>query len=139
MGIKSNIYDKNGLADDIFMLGLTNAFIAPILRYFDGYYLFTRLMARHFNKPESKLYINQPDLNAYVVNIEFEIGFEYIYIVNMFLFTCFFVSLQPIISLFALTGFFFMFWTQKWSLFNRMRRPVPGNDLVNAAMGQLII
>ena len=70
--------------------------------------------------------------------MEFEIGFEYIYIVNMFLFTCFFVSLQPIIALFALIGFFTMFWAQKWSLFNRMRRPIPGNDMVNAAMGQLI-
>ncbi len=31
-----------------------------------------------------------------------------------------------------------MFWSQKWALFNRMRRPVPGNDLINTAMGQLI-
>ncbi len=31
-----------------------------------------------------------------------------------------------------------MFWTQKWSLFNRMRRPVPGNDLINTAMSQII-
>jgi hypothetical protein len=31
-----------------------------------------------------------------------------------------------------------MFWVQKWVLFNRMRRPVPGNDLINQAMSQLI-
>ena len=31
-----------------------------------------------------------------------------------------------------------MFWAQKWALFNRMRRPVPGNDLINTAMGQII-
>ena len=31
-----------------------------------------------------------------------------------------------------------MFWAQKWALFNRMRRPVPGNDLINTAMGQIV-
>lgn len=31
-----------------------------------------------------------------------------------------------------------MFWTQKWALFNRNRRPVPGNDLINTAMAQII-
>jgi len=31
-----------------------------------------------------------------------------------------------------------MFWAQKWALFNRMRRPVPGHDLINTAMAQII-
>jgi hypothetical protein len=54
------------------------------------------------------------------------------------LFVCFFVSLQPILPLFAVTGYFIMYWTQKHALFNRMRRPVPGTDLVNTAMYQLL-
>lgn len=57
----------------------------------------------------------------------------------MFLFVCFFVSLQPILPLFALGGYLIMYWTQKYSLFNRMRRPVPGTDLVNTAMYQLLL
>lgn len=32
-----------------------------------------------------------------------------------------------------------MYWTQKYSLFNKMKRPVPGTDLVNVAMFQLIL
>jgi hypothetical protein len=70
--------------------------------------------------------------------MEFEVGYEYIYLVNLFLFVCFFVSLQPILPLFALFGYLIMYWTQKHSLFNRMRRPVPGTDLVNTAMYQLL-
>lgn len=31
-----------------------------------------------------------------------------------------------------------MFWSQKWALFNRMRRPIPGNDMINSALGQII-
>ena len=54
--IKHNVYDKNGLADDIFMLGITNAFLAPALKYFDSYYLYTRIMAAKVKNP-SKYYI----------------------------------------------------------------------------------
>lgn len=32
-----------------------------------------------------------------------------------------------------------MYWSQKYSLFNKMKRPVPGTDLVNVAMFQYIV
>jgi hypothetical protein len=32
----------------------------------------------------------------------------------------------------------FMYWVQKYSLLNRIKRPIPGTDLVNAAIGQLV-
>jgi hypothetical protein len=31
-----------------------------------------------------------------------------------------------------------MYWSQKYSLLNRMKRPVPGSDMVNEAMGSVI-
>lgn len=49
------------------------------------------------------------------------------------------MSLQPIISFFAFCGMGLMYWTQKYTLFNKMKRPVPGTDLVNVAMFQLIL
>jgi len=58
--------------------------------------------------------------------------------VNLFLFTCFFASLQPIIVLFAISGMSLTYWAQKYSLFNRCKRPIPGNNVVNTAMYQLI-
>lgn len=54
------------------------------------------------------------------------------------MFTCFFVSLQPIVSVFALLGYFFMYWVQKYCVFNRYRRPVPGTDFVNNAVWRII-
>lgn len=70
--------------------------------------------------------------------MEFSIGYEYVYMVNLFLFTCFFVSLQPIIVVFAIAGLFFFFWTLKYHLFNRCKRPTPGYTSINTAMYQLI-
>lgn len=65
-------------------------------------------------------------------------GFSYIYIVNVFMFACFFVSLQPIVSVICLLGFLLMYWVQKYCMFNRYKRPVPGTDLVNTAVYQMI-
>lgn len=48
------------------------------------------------------------------------------------------MTLQPSISIFAILGMFMMYWLQKYSLLNRMSRPVPGTDLINTAMSQMI-
>jgi hypothetical protein len=54
------------------------------------------------------------------------------------MFTCFFVSLQPIVSVIALIGYAFMYWVEKYCLFNRYRRPVPGTDFLNKAVYQIV-
>lgn len=54
------------------------------------------------------------------------------------MFVCFFVSLQPIVSIIALLGYFLMYWVEKYCLFNRERRPVPGTDFVNKTVYQLV-
>ena len=69
--LKDNLYGVNGLAYDVFLLGITNSFLTPILKIFDGYYLFTRLLKRYMSRPSSKLFLNQPDLNLYCEYIEF--------------------------------------------------------------------
>lgn len=51
--IKHNIYDKNGLADDIFMLGLTNAFVGPILKFVDASYMFAKIMQWFKRRPSN--------------------------------------------------------------------------------------
>jgi len=48
------------------------------------------------------------------------------------------VSLQPIIPLFAIAGLASMYWAQKYSLFSRCQRPVPGTKIINTAMSQMI-
>ena len=58
--------------------------------------------------------------------------------VNLFMFACFYVSLQPIVSFIAIFGIFLYFWVQKWCLFNRYKRPIPGTDFVNDAIYQII-
>lgn len=61
-------------------------------------------------------------------------GYQSIYAVNVFMFSCFFVSLQPIITAVALVGYFLMYWVEKYSLFNVYKRPIPGTDFVNNAI-----
>lgn len=54
------------------------------------------------------------------------------------MFVCFFVSLQPIVSVVALIGYFLMYWVEKYCMFYRYKRPVPGTDFVNKTVYQLI-
>jgi hypothetical protein len=54
------------------------------------------------------------------------------------MFVCFFVSLQPIAPIFALFGYFLMYWAQKYSLFHRYKRPIPGTDFIHKAVYQII-
>ena len=60
---EQNIYGVNGLAYDVFLLGITNSFLQPALKVFDMYFYFTRILAWWNNRPSTKLYLNQPDLN----------------------------------------------------------------------------
>ncbi len=55
------------------------------------------------------------------------------------MFCCYFVSLQPINVFFALIGYLLMYWIQKYCMFYRYRRPVPGSDFVNKACYQIIM
>jgi hypothetical protein len=84
------------------------------------------------------LHQTQREHNTYFEGIEFEVGYEYIYIVNLFMFVCFYVSLQPISTFSALIGFFLMYWVQKYCMFYRYRRPVPASDFINQTAYQII-
>jgi|JI6StandDraft_1071083.scaffolds.fasta_scaffold05347_13 hypothetical protein len=84
------------------------------------------------------LNLSQPELNAKLEGLEFEIGFQYVYAVKTCVFTAFFVSLQPAISVLAVIGLFLSYWAEKYVLFNRSKRPPPGSDIINSTMCQII-
>lgn len=134
-----NIYGKNGLSSDVIYLALTNSFLPPLTKLIDPYFRYISIRAFYYrNALKERLLMKQIDLNETQELMEFETGYEYIYFINLYLFTAYFVTIQPCISIFALIGMFWMYWIHKYSLFNRVRRPVPGTDLVNAAMGQMV-
>jgi hypothetical protein len=82
--------------------------------------------------------MSQDELNTLLAGTDFEIGFEYVYVIKTCVYTAFFVSLQPVISILAIIGLFLMYWAEKYVLFNRSKRPPPGSDIINQAMSQII-
>jgi hypothetical protein len=64
-----NLYGINGLAYDIFYLGIINSFLYPIIRIFDIEYVFFRLVKKFQNSPTRKLHINQNTLNYFTEHI----------------------------------------------------------------------
>ena len=69
--LKNNLYGPNGLAYDVFMLSITNALLSPVLKIFDAYFIYTRFMAWLKTRPNSKLTLNQVELNAYNEYLQF--------------------------------------------------------------------
>lgn len=55
--IKEDIYGQNGLASDVFMLGLTNSFVAPILKLIDISYIVNRILKYFASKPSKYCYL----------------------------------------------------------------------------------
>lgn len=54
------IYTKSGLADDAFILGLTNAFVPPVLKIFDvQYFIYHYFMVWYYKKPCTYFFINR--------------------------------------------------------------------------------
>ena len=108
--IKKNIYEENGLIEDIFILGITNSILYPIAKIINPSYILKYFYAKYKLIPTNKIDVHQFQLNEMVEKQQFEVGYEYIYIVNLFIFTCFFVSLQPILPIFALIGLLLIYW-----------------------------
>ena len=56
----------------------------------------------------------------------------------MFLFACFYAPLQPIVIPFALFGTALIYQTQKYSIFNHKKRPIPGGNMLNRGIWAII-
>jgi hypothetical protein len=68
--------------------------------------------------------LRQIELNAYLEHEEYEIGWVYVYFIDLFFFTCTYAPMVPAIVIPTLVGYFFMYWTEKYVLLNRSQRPV---------------
>lgn len=64
--IKTNtgVYMAGGLVDNIFMMAITNSIVPPILVLFDPLVLVTKLLKCLKSRKNSKLSVNQKELNV---------------------------------------------------------------------------
>jgi hypothetical protein len=91
-------------------LSLSGGFVTPIIRFIDFTYFAKKILLFWRDKPEQKLKMNQVALNKYHAGIKFDLASGYVYLLKIYIFTSFYISLQPIIALIALLGLFFMYW-----------------------------
>lgn len=54
-----NLYGIDGLAEDVFYLGITNSFLTVAVNILDPEYYFKKIYAWYSKKPKNKLKINQ--------------------------------------------------------------------------------
>ena len=80
----------------------------------------------------------QAELNRIFTAYEFELGYEYSYIIKTSFITAFFMPLQPIIAIFAPIGLLLMFLTNKYRLLYRLRKPNFHSATVNALLSFIL-
>ena len=136
--LKGNIYGENGLAFNVFYISLINSFLPPLVKLINPKFYYGLLRSWWERNPSQMLRTRQQEFNFSQEFIEFEVGYEYISVLDIYLFTAFFVSLQPVIVFFALIGLMLFYWIQKYNVLNRIKRPVPGTSFINNAMFQLV-
>ena len=60
------LYTKSGLADDIFLLGLTNAFVTPLLKIFDVEYFFMKYAyVWYYSRPGNYFYDHRTKVSSW--------------------------------------------------------------------------
>lgn len=136
--LDKNFFRVGGLAESVYYLALTNAILSPFLKLFDYMQYWSLLKRRWSDYPSNKLYFDQKELNEAFEGKKFEVGDHYIYMVKTTVFTCFYLSLQPIIAAFSAVGLFLMYWVDKYEMIRRSKRPPPGSDIVHHTLLQFI-
>lgn len=126
------------MTHDVFFLALSGGFVAPIMRFFDVGYFIKRILLLWRDKPEQKLGYNQANLNDYFEGTKFDLASGYVYLVKIYIYCSFYISLQPIISFIALLGLLFMYWAEKYTLLQRSTRPPNGSDILSSFMNQIL-
>lgn len=114
---------SGGLVDDVFFIAALNVLV-PIGLFFDPWELFLRFFRWWHSKPNNRLKIHgQANFNKYFGNYQFDIGYEYAYLVKTVIFTAFFVCMQPIIAIFAPVGLGLYYLATKRNFFYHFQRP----------------
>lgn len=131
--LKGNIYGVDGLVDDVFYLALSNSFVSPALALVGlGYWFSVVRYKLWYCRIIKKMNMSQKELNILNEMPEFEVGSSYSNIITLYLFTCFFITMQPLIVFFAIIGLTLSFYSSRYILYKRCKRPVPGDNLISA-------
>jgi hypothetical protein len=124
--------------DDVFFLAITNCLLPPLLKLLQLPYLVHLVVLYYYSRASQQIKLNQVQLNNIYELPVLETGYEYIAPLNIYLFVCFYVSLQPVVVIFGLIGLSLFYLTQKWNLLNRFKRPIPGTGMIDRAVFQLV-
>lgn len=134
-----SIYQPGGISDDIIYFTLSNALVSPLFRLIDFGHRIRQLLWCYSARPHNKIeFDSQTEYNKYFEGDEFEVGYEYVYLLKTALYTCFYMSLQPIITLFAAGGIALYMMAAKCSLFYWCQRPKTSSSIVYKMMNTVL-
>jgi len=67
------------------------------------------------------------------------VGFDYVYLIKTTLYTCFYISLQPIIVVMAIIGIILYFLAAKYALYFWCQRPKPSSSFLYNILNRILL
>lgn len=141
-----SLYGVGGLSEDIFFIALFNI-LPPIGRFIDPFYLLITIRNKIYEMPGRFILIPeyrlknfncQRDFNRIYEDNDFDLGYEYAYVIKTSIFTSFFMCVQPIIAVFAVIGLILMFLVNKYRILYRFFKPRYYSSTVNTFVDYLL-
>jgi hypothetical protein len=117
-------YGKGGLIENMFYVFITNAFLTPILSYFDPLYLYKLYERRKAVNKGENTPMTQREAHNLFEEPELDLAVKNALLVKTMLLTAFFAPAVPFALIFAILGLILNYWVDKYLLLRRNIYPI---------------
>jgi len=128
---KINFYGKGGLLENMFYIFISNAFLTPLLTYFDPLYLLKLYQRKQVLKKGGTNMITQQEAHVLFEEPEMDISLKNAMLVKTMLMTAFFAPAVPFALIFAFLGLGANYWVDKYLLLRRTVFPTAIHEVLN--------
>ena len=137
-----NIDRNNLLVNDMFILFIVNAFLAPLSWTFNGNYIFHRIKIYFIEKqkdPDHSHYLTQKELNKLYELPDMRIAYKYSYIAKTLALTVFYLSIFPMGFIISFLGFIFGYILELFNFSHLSIRPEMLDETIAKVYGENFI
>ena len=110
---KRSIWVDGGLVHDAFYILIMNAYLGPIMNYFNPFYLIRLFNRNKIEKEGDQCQVSQIQANLTFEGTPFDLSLRYSNIIKTMLLAAFYAPVLPIGLVFSISNIFLTYWIDK--------------------------
>lgn len=116
-----NVFGKGGIVESMFFVFISNAFLTPIMTYFDVFH-YLKLFSQ-WRAPKSPSTLNQMEAHAIYEGVTVDMSYKHALLIKTMLLTCFYAPAMPFALIITAVGLVLVYWADKYVLLRRAALP----------------